>query len=41
MGARRGGMGVVNLIDADVAFVTEEWRVALREDSTLSSPMLR
>ena len=44
MEARRRRMGEVSagdLIDADVAFVTEERRVALREDSTLSSSMLR
>ena len=44
MEARRRRMGEVSagdLTDADVAFVTEGRRVALREGSTLSSSMLR
>jgi hypothetical protein len=44
MEARRRRMGEVSagdLTDADVALVTEERRVALRGDSTLSSSMLR
>jgi hypothetical protein len=44
MEARRRRMGEVSagdLTDADVALVTEERRVALREGSTLSSSMLR
>jgi len=44
MEARRRRMGEVSagdLTDGDVAFVTEERRVALREGSTLSSSMLR
>jgi len=44
MEARRRRMGEVSaggLTDADVALVTEERRVALRDESTLSSSMLR
>jgi hypothetical protein len=43
MEARRRRMEVSagDLTDVDVAFLTEERRVALREDSTLSSSMLR
>lgn len=41
MEARRRRMGEESAGDLTVAFVTEERRVALREDSTLSSSMLR